>query len=93
MRNMPLLSYAISLHSSLAIIQALIDAGADVNKKGVVGDWTPLMIASYYGYLQAVKLLLGAGADPFIENKYDENRIALDYAKEKNNFEIIELLK
>lgn len=90
MRNMPLLSYAITLHSPIEILRALIDAGADINKKGFVGGWTPLMIASYCEYDEAVTLLLEKGADPLIQNTYDQNRTALDYAKEKNKFAIIE---
>ncbi len=49
-------------------IPALVTAGADVNA-GNPNGWTPLMVAASRGDLEAVKLLLSAGADPDIASR------------------------
>ncbi len=55
-----------SLHSACisglhSRVQALIDAGADVNEEGEYGQ-TPLYLASGAGHLDVVKLLMSHGA-------------------------------
>jgi ankyrin repeat protein len=45
-----------------AILAALIEAGADVNAVDTMGD-PAINWASYYGNIEAIALLLGAGAD------------------------------
>jgi len=99
-RNLPLISAAINSHKSISIIKKLIVTGADVNQKGVVGDWTPLMVAAYRGYTDAVKELLKAGADPSLKNSQDSGwiwyrygRTALDYAKEQGHKDIVQILQ
>ena len=64
-RNNPLLTYAISIHAPLEIIQALIDAGAQID--GVFYMYidialNPLGAAYHVGYRQAAELLKKAGA-------------------------------
>src|SRR5256885_2021648 len=72
--------------NQVGAVQALLDAGADVNR---TGDYeteprtkqrnvTPLMMASGYGYTPIVELLLRRRADPALVDG-DGNR-ALDYA-------------
>ena len=38
-------------------------AGTDVNSRRPYGEWTPLMTASFHGYLEIVRELLAPGAD------------------------------
>lgn len=92
-RNLPLLSHAIKNHVPIEIIKVLIENGANINQKTVWGDWTPLMVAAYRGYKEAVFALLDAGADKLIANGPDSNRTALDYAIENGNSEIIAILR
>ena len=92
-RNLPLLSAAINVKAPIAIIEELIRGGADVNKKSSSVEWTPLMVAAYVGYADAVKRLLDAGADTTLKNTQDGGRTALDYAKEGDYKKIIMMLK
>lgn len=79
------LMHAISRYQ-IAAVEALLDAGADVNRTGddeteprtKQRDVTPLMMAAGYGYTPIVELLLRHGADPARADG-DGNR-ALDYA-------------
>ncbi len=94
-RNLTLLSHAIQTHAPIVIIQELIKAGANVNEIACEGwsYWTPLMVAAYYGYTEAVQLLLAANADKTKINKRDGNRTALDYALEEGHQDIVKLLQ
>ncbi len=44
-------------------IVALIKSGADVNQRGGVNNWTPLMHAVHKKQLASVQALIAAGAD------------------------------
>ena len=57
-----LLSYAVMVNKP-AIIRALAEAGVDVNCPDE-GGWTPLFWAAQRGYLECVRELLRAGANP-----------------------------
>ncbi len=92
-RNVPLLSHAITIKSPMNIITTLIKSGANPNLRGMSGHWTPLMIAAYHGYTEAVKALLSAGAKKDEMNiSKKSKKTALDYAKEQNNEDIINIL-
>lgn len=92
-RNLSLLSHAINSHAPIAIIEALIQKGANIDgTPKLCGDWSALMVAAYRGYTQAVVVLLNAGANPSEINSMD-NKTALDYAKEEGHTEIIALLE
>ncbi len=92
-RYIPLLSYAIKSERSIGIIEELINAGADVNKRDLHGTWTPSMIAAYVGYMDAFNKLLTAGADQSLKNPLDGGRKAIDYAYEQGHDDIIELCR
>lgn len=92
-RNLFLLAAAINSCASIGIIRKLINGGADVNKGSIMGDLTPLMIASYRGHSKVVKELLKAGADKTIKNIQDGKRSAIDYAREQGHADIIKILK
>jgi ankyrin repeat protein len=51
-----------SQEDGVRVAQLLFDRGADVNTRGK-DDWTPLHLASYYGNVEIVRLLLDHGAD------------------------------
>jgi ankyrin repeat protein len=92
-RNIPILSYAIGSHASIKIIESLIKAGADINQRGWLCFWTPLMIAVKEGNAKAVRMLLDVGVDTTLMNDKDDNKTALDYAKEKGRLDIIQMLE
>lgn len=71
-------------------IPILIEYGADPNLQDDLG-WTPLMSAVVIGDLESGQLLLDAGADPTLK---DSDRMsALDYAKDYENDEFVQLLE
>ncbi|WP_287178758.1 ankyrin repeat domain-containing protein [Mesorhizobium sp.] len=63
----------------LEIVRILIDGGADLNMRGV-NDWTPLHYAVAIRSVDAIRLLLAAGADPSLETRIDDYTTALDDA-------------
>jgi ankyrin repeat protein len=44
-------------------VKRLLDQGADVNGKGMLGGYTALMLAAVKGHAEVVKLLIDKGAD------------------------------
>ncbi|MBM4190066.1 MAG: ankyrin repeat domain-containing protein [Betaproteobacteria bacterium] len=72
-----------------AIIQRLIDAGADVNARIAFG-LTPLMLAAGGGEAAVCKALLDAGAEVKAVN--DSGRTALMMVKERHFIDVINLL-
>ncbi|MDQ7012309.1 MAG: ankyrin repeat domain-containing protein [Planctomycetota bacterium] len=61
----------------VAVLQAMIDSGMDINATDD-GGRTPLMLAAGAGHLDAVFALLNAGADPALRD--NARRAARDYA-------------
>ncbi|PWA05578.1 ankyrin repeat domain-containing protein [Flavobacterium psychrotolerans] len=53
-----------SCWTSAEVVKALIDAKSDVNFVAAANGYTPLMNAAVWGNIDAMKLLLTAGADP-----------------------------
>ena len=50
------------MHGRLGAIEALVEAGASVNRKDVQGGFTPLHLAADAGQCEAVETLLRLGA-------------------------------
>ena len=63
----------------LEIIQMLIEAGADLNMRGV-NDWTPLHYSVAIRSAEAIRLLLAAGADPTLATRIDDYTTAIEEA-------------
>ena len=75
-----------------AVVAALPDAAAaiDLNHPNIRG-WTPLMMASYRGKPEVVRVLLAAGADKDLRN--NDGKTALDWAIEEKKDACAALLR
>ena len=71
------------------VVQALIDAGANVNQHDN-GGWTPLYWASYYGHQTVVQALITAGAD--INQQDNEGCTPLHEAVTRGHLEVAQAL-
>ena len=76
-----------------AVVAALPDAAAaiDLNHPDNDDGWTPLMIASYWGNPEVVRVLLAAGADKDLRN--NDGKTALDWAIRGNEDACAALLR
>lgn len=70
-------------------IKHIINLGADVNVENKYLE-TPLNLAIQHGHIEAVPLLIAAGAD--LEFKYHNGFIPLHFATFDNNIKIVKLL-
>ncbi len=70
----------------IAILQLLLDKHAYIDAASP-NNSTPLMMAARYGTLDAVKLLLNAGADPLLKN--DLGLTAIDFAQQVQRDDVI----
>ena len=78
--------YLAAWYAQSSIVQILLNAGADPNKKAK--EWpmaTPLVIATEYGHLNVVKMLLDGGALPNIEISYGFTCLHLAVREEHND--------
>ena len=71
------------------VMRLLLDKSAYIDAASPNGT-TPLMMAAFYGTPAAVKLLLDAGADPFLKNQQDLT--AIDFAQRANRTETAEII-
>ena len=58
-----------TMHGNLPAIRAILQSGVDVNMTHGTMNWTGLHVAAQYDQVDAVKLLLEAGADPNIRDE------------------------
>jgi ankyrin repeat protein len=72
-------------------VQALLDAGADVNARDTTEGFTPLMMAAGLGQPEVVDVLLAHNADKSLVD--DDQESAADHAKNSGHDKIVELLK
>ena len=76
----------------LEIVQLLIDRGANLGMRGI-NDWTPLHHAASTGDIEAVRLLLAAGADPQLRTRIDTYATALEEAEAAGLADVASLLR
>lgn len=57
------------------VVKFLLDKGVAVNAKRTNDGWTPLMLATFFGFDKVVNLLLDAGADVNLKNNYGETAL------------------
>jgi uncharacterized protein len=62
------------------IVKLLLAAGADPNQRGL-NDWTPLHAAVAYRNLDAIPVLIEAGADPRLRTRIDDCATAREEAE------------
>lgn len=74
---------------ALDLVRRLLEAGAAPNVRQQ-GGFTPLHEAAQRGHVEMVALLLAHGAD--VEVRTDDDKSALDLAREKGRDEVVRLL-
>lgn len=82
------LHYA-ATNGHLATMELLLDEHAYIDAASPNGT-TPLMMAAHYGTAEAVKSLLGAGADPMLKN--EQGLSAIDFAQRASRSDVAELI-
>ena len=85
-KNTPPLYYAASFGLT-AVVQYLLDMGADLEVHGGRAGATPINIAAFRGNLDTVKLLFERGADPLAKD-YDGLN-ALEWARYRHNIGVV----
>ena len=83
------LNYA-AIKNNVAMIEALVEAGADIDLANRTG-FTPLMHAAEYGSTEAAQALIEAGANLALKNRGE--RTALDIAESRKHQATAEVLR
>jgi hypothetical protein len=81
--------HVVARNGDLAGVQALLDAGVDVNAKDE-GGWTPLHRAAFAGHKEIAELLIDNGAE--VNAKNEDGWTLLHLAVVNGHKEIVELL-
>src|SRR6478672_1854181 len=63
------------------ILEVLIRRGADLNARGR-NNWTPVYLAGYFGDLEALRMIVGAGADLTVRTIIDNDRTPFEEARD-----------
>lgn len=79
-----------SFYEDLELIKMLIDHGFPVNAQDHVNQETALMLAASENRLDTVKVLLEAGADPFLKNS--SGQTALSVAQKQGYKKVVRVL-
>jgi ankyrin repeat protein len=74
-------------------IADLVKSGADINERGGVNDWTPLMHAVHKNQVNSVRALIAAGADVNLTAGAEGRDTALRLAEAEGYAEITVLLR
>jgi cytohesin len=82
--------FVVVTNGDLAGVQALLDAGVDVNAKDE-NSWTPLHFAARHGHKEIVELLIAKGAD--VNAKDNGDNTPLNRATARNHIETADLLR
>jgi ankyrin repeat protein len=78
-----------ALHGRIGMMEELVQRGVSVHVRNFQNG-TPLRSACESGATEAVRWLLDAGADPSVVDLFDKR--AVDYARDQNHGEIVEIL-
>jgi ankyrin repeat protein len=82
--------YLAAMNGDAAIVGRLLEAGEDANAVLTAEGETVLMLASYTGNVDAVKLLLDRGANPNVQQARGQS--ALMWAASEGHTKVVELL-
>lgn len=74
------------------LIRLLLEVGAHPDVRGI-NDWTPLHAAIGYRGLDAIPILLAAGADPTLRTRIDHYETAEEMAAAAGLTEVVALLR
>lgn len=73
------------------VVELLIQHGADINHIEHSHNWTAILWAAKQGHLETVQVLLKYGAKTTLTD--DQNKTALDYARQNGHQQIASLLE
>ena len=74
------------------VLEILLDAGADVNQRGI-NDWTPLHYAASQDDARAIEILVARGADLDARTRIDDYATPLEEAEILGKGRAVEALK
>ena len=73
------------------LLRLLLRYGADPNQRGL-NDWTALHMAASERSVEAIRILVDAGADPTLRTRIDDCLTAREEAERLGHHEIAKLL-